>query len=289
MPPQDLDAEQSVLGSMLMSKDAIGDVNEEISGADFYKPAHEMIYDAIVDLYGRGEPADPVTVKAELERRGQLERGRRRALPAHPLGQRPDRGQRQLLRHDRAREGDPAEARRRRHPDRPDGLRRGGRGRPRSSTSPSRRSTRSARSGPQEDYAPLSAIMESTLDEIEAISSQRRHHQRRAHRLRRPRRADQRLRRRPDGDRRRASRHGQVDARPRLLPRRLDPQQPDQLLLQPGDVQERDHDAAALGRGEDPAQPHPQGPDERRRLGQARCPRWVRSPGRRCSSTTAPT
>lgn len=74
MPPQDLHAEQSVLGSMLMSKDAIGDVNEEIGGADFYKPAHEMIYDVIVDLYGRGEPADPVTVKAELERRGQLER-----------------------------------------------------------------------------------------------------------------------------------------------------------------------------------------------------------------------
>ncbi len=74
MPPQDLEAEQSVLGSMLMSKDAIGDVNEVINGADFYKPAHEMVYDAIVDLYGKGEPADPITVKAELEKRGQLER-----------------------------------------------------------------------------------------------------------------------------------------------------------------------------------------------------------------------
>ena len=74
MPPQDADAEQSVLGSMLISKDAIADVNEEISGTDFYRPAHEIIYDAIVDLYGRGEPADPVTVSAELQRRGELQK-----------------------------------------------------------------------------------------------------------------------------------------------------------------------------------------------------------------------
>ena len=72
MPPQDGDAEQSVLGSMLISKDAIGDVNEELGGADFYRPAHETIYDAIVDLYGRGEPADPVTVSSELQKRGEL-------------------------------------------------------------------------------------------------------------------------------------------------------------------------------------------------------------------------
>src|SRR6476469_8835796 len=74
MPPQDSDAEQSVLGSMLISKDAIADVNEQIGGADFYRPAHETIYDVIVDLYGRGEPADPVTVSAELKRRGELAR-----------------------------------------------------------------------------------------------------------------------------------------------------------------------------------------------------------------------
>ena len=72
MPPQDSDAEQSVLGSMLISKDAIADVNEQIGGGDFYRPAHETIYDTIVDLYGRGEPADPVTVSAELHRRGEL-------------------------------------------------------------------------------------------------------------------------------------------------------------------------------------------------------------------------
>ena len=59
---------------MLLSKDAIADASEELRGTDFYRPAHEIIFDAIVDLYGRGEPADPVTVAAELQRRGELQR-----------------------------------------------------------------------------------------------------------------------------------------------------------------------------------------------------------------------
>ncbi|WP_179816212.1 replicative DNA helicase [Allostreptomyces psammosilenae] len=73
-PPQDLAAEQSVLGGMLLSKDAIADVVEVLKGADFYRPAHETIYGAILDLYGRGEPADPITVSAELTKRGELAR-----------------------------------------------------------------------------------------------------------------------------------------------------------------------------------------------------------------------
>lgn len=72
-PPQDLEAEQSVLGSMLMSKEAIADAVEMLKGRDFYRPANEMVFDAILDLYGRGEPADPVTVADELGRKGQLE------------------------------------------------------------------------------------------------------------------------------------------------------------------------------------------------------------------------
>jgi replicative DNA helicase len=73
-PPQDLVAEQGVLGGMLLSKDAIADVVEIIRDRDFYRPAHELIYDAILDLYGRGEPADPVTVAAELTKRGDIAR-----------------------------------------------------------------------------------------------------------------------------------------------------------------------------------------------------------------------
>jgi replicative DNA helicase len=72
VPPQDNDAEQSVLGAMLLSKDAIADVVEAIRAVDFYRPAHELIFDAIIDLYGRGEPADAVTIAAHLTRRGEL-------------------------------------------------------------------------------------------------------------------------------------------------------------------------------------------------------------------------
>ncbi|MGN0064151.1 MAG: replicative DNA helicase [Nocardioides sp.] len=71
-PPSDNAAEQSVIGSMLISKDAIADVSERVQGIDFYRPAHETIFDAIIDLYGRSEPADPITVAAELQRTGEL-------------------------------------------------------------------------------------------------------------------------------------------------------------------------------------------------------------------------
>ncbi|WP_204797403.1 replicative DNA helicase [Nocardioides salarius] len=67
-------AEQSVLGSMLISKDAISEVTERVRGADFYRPSHETIHDAIIDLYGRSEPVDMVTVAAELQRRGELQK-----------------------------------------------------------------------------------------------------------------------------------------------------------------------------------------------------------------------
>lgn len=73
-PPQDLNAEQSTLGGMLLSKDAIADVIERLRRTDFYRPAHQTIFDAIIDLYADGEPADAVTVAAELDRRGQLRR-----------------------------------------------------------------------------------------------------------------------------------------------------------------------------------------------------------------------
>ena len=73
-PPQDLAAERGVLGGMMLSKDAIADVVETVRGNDFYRPAHEMIYEAVIDLYGRGEPADLVTVSDELSKRGELQR-----------------------------------------------------------------------------------------------------------------------------------------------------------------------------------------------------------------------
>ncbi|MGH3766821.1 MAG: replicative DNA helicase [Pseudonocardiaceae bacterium] len=71
-PPQDITAEQSVLGGMLLSKDAIANVVDVLRSGDFYRPAHQAVFDCVLDLYGRGEPADAVTVSAELERRGEL-------------------------------------------------------------------------------------------------------------------------------------------------------------------------------------------------------------------------
>ena len=74
MPPHDVAAEQCVLGGMLLSKDAISDVIEVIRPNDHYRPAHQLVHEAILDLYARGDPADPITVANELTRRGELTR-----------------------------------------------------------------------------------------------------------------------------------------------------------------------------------------------------------------------
>ncbi|WP_026338377.1 replicative DNA helicase [Nocardiopsis sp. CNS-639] len=73
-PPHDIQAEQSVLGGMLLSKDAITQVVEIIRSADFYRPAHQIIYESIVDLFSRGEPVDAISVNAELTKRGEATR-----------------------------------------------------------------------------------------------------------------------------------------------------------------------------------------------------------------------
>ncbi|SFJ49773.1 primary replicative DNA helicase /intein [Streptosporangium canum] len=73
-PPNNIEAEQSVLGGMLLSKDAIADVVEILRSDDFYRPAHQIIYDIITDLYGRGDPADAVTIFDELQKRGEVAR-----------------------------------------------------------------------------------------------------------------------------------------------------------------------------------------------------------------------
>ncbi|MFD3700671.1 replicative DNA helicase [Streptomyces sp. NPDC058646] len=73
VPPHNLDAEMSALGGQLLSKDAIGEVLETpMQQRDYYRPSHEMIQAAILYLYGKGEPVDPITVGAELTRRGDI-------------------------------------------------------------------------------------------------------------------------------------------------------------------------------------------------------------------------
>ena len=73
-PPHDLLAEQSALGGMLLSKDAVADVIETLRGADFYIPKHELIFEAILTLYSHGEPTDVVAVTDELIKSGELQR-----------------------------------------------------------------------------------------------------------------------------------------------------------------------------------------------------------------------
>ncbi len=71
--PYDLDAERSLLGAMLLSRDAVGVAVERISTEAFHKPAHGHVFDAIVSLYGAGDPIDTITVAGELRRSGLLD------------------------------------------------------------------------------------------------------------------------------------------------------------------------------------------------------------------------
>jgi len=72
--PHDLLAEQSALGGMMLSKDAVADVVETVRAADFYIPKHEIIFDAILSLYAQGEPTDVIAVTDELTKLGELSR-----------------------------------------------------------------------------------------------------------------------------------------------------------------------------------------------------------------------
>jgi replicative DNA helicase len=72
-PPQNLEAEESVLGAMMLSPGAIGAVSEILDASDFYRESHSRIYRAALGLYAKGEPVDAITLVDELEERGELE------------------------------------------------------------------------------------------------------------------------------------------------------------------------------------------------------------------------
>jgi replicative DNA helicase len=73
VPPQNLEAEESVLGAMMLSPGAIGAVSEALDAGDFYRESHAKIYRAALALYAKGEPVDAITLVDELEERGELE------------------------------------------------------------------------------------------------------------------------------------------------------------------------------------------------------------------------
>ncbi|HEX7495469.1 MAG TPA: DnaB-like helicase N-terminal domain-containing protein, partial [Candidatus Limnocylindrales bacterium] len=73
LPPQSLDSEQAVLGSILIDRDAIVEIADFLHPEDFYRQAHGRVYTAMLDLFERNEPIDVVTVAEGLERAGELE------------------------------------------------------------------------------------------------------------------------------------------------------------------------------------------------------------------------
>ena len=71
--PQNVEAEQGVLGGMMLNKEAIADVVEKLTTDDFYRPAHATIFNTVLRLYGEGKEIDPVIVAGRLDRDGQLD------------------------------------------------------------------------------------------------------------------------------------------------------------------------------------------------------------------------
>ena len=74
VPPHNLDAEDSVLGAVMLSPDAANVALEKLTAEDFYKPAHQLIFEAIVSLFDGNQPIDAITVADHLRRTNQLER-----------------------------------------------------------------------------------------------------------------------------------------------------------------------------------------------------------------------
>jgi replicative DNA helicase len=74
VPPQNLEAEESVLGAMMLSPTAIGAATEILDAGDFYRESHGTIYRAALALWAKGEPVDAITLADELDERGELER-----------------------------------------------------------------------------------------------------------------------------------------------------------------------------------------------------------------------
>lgn len=73
IPPQNVEAEQSVIGSMLLDKEVIPTITEILKSEDFYREDHKEIFEAVMDLFEKGEPIDLITVSEQLKLRGSLD------------------------------------------------------------------------------------------------------------------------------------------------------------------------------------------------------------------------
>ena len=84
LPPQALEAEQSLLGGLLLENRRWDEVNEEVGNSDFYSQNHRLIFEAIKGLQGNNEPADVITVSEWLEKNGNLEQSGRPGVYRYP-------------------------------------------------------------------------------------------------------------------------------------------------------------------------------------------------------------
>ena len=167
--PHNLEAEKSVLGAILIHNEAFNHAAELIDARDFFRDAHRRIFDKMVALSERNDAIDLVTLKDELQRRGELEEvggpgvhrvaGRRRA---------PQR-QRRALRADRQGKGHAAEPDSFRQPDSRRGLSGGGRRRHHPGRAPRRRSSRSPRTRSATGFVPLRDLVQSSFATIEKL------------------------------------------------------------------------------------------------------------------------
>ncbi|MBV9121278.1 MAG: replicative DNA helicase, partial [Chloroflexi bacterium] len=73
LPPSNVDAEQAVIGSLLLDRDALVKISGFLHPDDFFRDSHRLVYEAMLELYRRDEPVDIVTVADELERRDRLQ------------------------------------------------------------------------------------------------------------------------------------------------------------------------------------------------------------------------
>jgi hypothetical protein len=104
VPPANLDAERSVLGSLLLLNDSIDEVAEFLTAQHFYSDRHQAIFAAIHELYESGvRGIDVVTLSEQLEKKTEARRSRRTDVPARSSAVRAPRREREVLRHDRPR------------------------------------------------------------------------------------------------------------------------------------------------------------------------------------------
>ena len=173
LPPQNIEAEQGVLGSILLDNDVLHEVVPLLRVEDFYRDTHQIIYRAIRDLYDLGKPIDAIIAGRRADRRDQFKVIGGDGDPGRDPRQRPARRQRQVLRRDRPPEGDQPPVDRERQRDPPRRLLEQLHGRANCSNRPSGRSSASPRTRPRARRSSSRTSSTEAMDRIAARAESR--------------------------------------------------------------------------------------------------------------------